>query len=319
VTAHDGVQNMDLAAAETTARELARRFGLAITPAGTADVSGWDFLVFHAVDDDGTRWIIRVPRRPDLTSRLASEEALLRLAARRLAVPVPDWRLRHGSAVGYPLLPGVPAATEDPVTLRYHWPTGLPGPASGYVSQVAAILAALHAVPPTEIASAGLPMRRISAVQAAMSRRLARVRTRVGIPTACDRRWSAWLADPGIWPRQAALTHGDLHPGHTLITEAGAISGIIDWTNGGYGDPAADFVDLCYAGGTGLLDLILNEYGRHGGHIWPTMRDHILMRVSFIWAGVADVGLLRRRPAYLELARQRMAEMAGQEWPDGYS
>lgn len=53
-------------------------------------------------------------------------------------------------------------------------------------------------------------------------------------------RWSRWAGvEPAEGMQGRQLLHGDFHPMNVLIDE-GAISGVIDWTNAGSGDPRLD-------------------------------------------------------------------------------
>lgn len=53
-------------------------------------------------------------------------------------------------------------------------------------------------------------------------------------------RWSRWAGvEPPEGMRGRQLLHGDFHPMNVLIDE-GAVSGVIDWTNAGSGDPRLD-------------------------------------------------------------------------------
>jgi macrolide phosphotransferase len=72
---------------------------------------GWDHRVLAATVD-GVPWIFRFPRRPDVDR----ERRLLQLVGSRLPVAVPDWQLDttvgDRTVIGYPELPGAPAAEE---------------------------------------------------------------------------------------------------------------------------------------------------------------------------------------------------------------
>jgi len=53
-------------------------------------------------------------------------------------------------------------------------------------------------------------------------------------------RWSRWAGtEPPEGTRGQQLLHGDFHPMNVLV-DAGQISGVIDWTNAGSGDPRLD-------------------------------------------------------------------------------
>ncbi|MFD7032316.1 macrolide 2'-phosphotransferase [Streptomyces sp. NPDC059917] len=315
--APDGRPGTD-AAKDTAAlaARASRHLGVELDPASARpDETGWDFRVTHIRAADGTPWILRSPRRPEAARQLAVEGAVLAAVRDRVPVPVPDWRLHAPDLVAYPRLPGEPAGSEDPDTLVYGWSTDPLAHPTGYLEPLARTLVAVHA---TALEGAdGAPLlpgpapAGPDAVRAAIAARLARARAELPLPAEGIRRWESWLDDDGLWPRRLTLVHGDVHPGHTLVVRPPAgppvLSGLLDWANAAVGDPAADFVDMLYAGGTEVLDGLLDAYRAAGGEVPAGMRAHILARASFLWVHVALRGLDTGRPAWVRTALTRMA------------
>ncbi|MER7513089.1 macrolide 2'-phosphotransferase [Streptomyces lavendulae] len=290
-----------------------RRLGVALDPASArADDSGWDFRVTHVRAADGTWWILRQPRRPEAAGQLAFEGAVLAAVRDRMPVPVPHWRLHTPDLVAYPRLPGEAAGTEDPGTLVYRWSTDPLAHPGHYLEPLARALVAVHTTP---LDSPGALADRArtdpGTVRTLIADRLARAHDELPLPAAGLRRWQAWLDDDRGWPARLTLVHGDVHPGHTLLVRPAsgppALSGLLDWANADVGDPAADFVDMLYAGGSAVLDRLLDAYRAAGGEVGDGMRAHILARASFLWVHVALRGLDTGRPAWVETALRRMA------------
>ncbi|MEU5793486.1 macrolide 2'-phosphotransferase [Streptomyces sp. NPDC047813] len=304
-------------APDPVAAELAayasRRLGVALVPeSARGDDSGWDFRVTHIRAADGTYWILRQPRRPEAAGRLAVEGAVLGAVRDRVPVAVPDWRLRTPDLVAYPRLPGEAAGSEDPDTLVYGWSMDPLAHPDRYLEPLARCLAQVHSTPLDGTWARAVP--RPSGPEAVRSRiadRLARARTELELPAARVRRWQEWLDDDRLWPGRLVLVHGDVHPGHTLVERGPAappvLSALLDWANAGIGDPAADFVDMLYAGGTDVLDRLLDAYRAAGGDVPAGLRSHILARASFLWVHVALRGLDTGRPAWTRTALRRMA------------
>ncbi|RKT02898.1 macrolide phosphotransferase [Streptomyces sp. 3211.6] len=289
-----------------------RRLGVALDPAtARADDSGWDFRVLHVRAADGTWWILRRPRRAEASARLAFEGAVLAAARDRIPVPVPYWRLHTPGLVAYPRLSGAPAGTEDPETLVYSWSVDPLAHPAHYLEPLARALVAVHTTAlegsPALAARAGADP---GSVRARIADRLDRARAELPLPAAGVRRWQAWLDDERLWPDRLTLVHGDVHPGHTLVVRPPSgppvLSGLLDWANADVGDPAADFVDMLYAGGTAVLDRLLAAYRVAGGEVRPGLRAHVLARASFLWVHVALRGLDTGRPAWTETALRRM-------------
>ncbi|MFI5547058.1 macrolide 2'-phosphotransferase [Streptomyces sp. NPDC051815] len=291
----------------------AHRLGVALDPAtAREDETGWDFRVTHVRAADGTWWILRRPRRPEAADRLAFEGAVLSAVRARTSVPVPDWRLHGPDLVAYPRLPGEAAGTEDPDTLVYGWSMDPLAHPRHYLEPLARALVAVHTTPLAAVpGTAGRERADAGTVRTRIADRLARARTELPLPADGLRRWLAWLDDDRLWPDRLTLIHGDVHPGHTLVVRPQygppALSGLLDWANADVGDPAADFVDMLYAGGTPVLDRLLDAYRAAGGEVRDGMRAHVLARASFLWVHVALRGLDTGRPAWVETALRRMA------------
>ncbi|MFF3016153.1 macrolide 2'-phosphotransferase [Streptomyces sp. NPDC057939] len=291
-----------------------RSLGLRLDPAtARADDSGWDFRVTHIRAADGAWWILRQPRRPEAAERLAFEGAVLAAVRDRMPVPVPHWRLHTADLVAYPRLPGEPAGTEDPDTLVYDWSTDPLAHPGHYLEPLARALVAVHTTPPdiTLLPGRARPDRDAEAVRSRIADRLARARAELPLPAGGLRRWQAWLDDDRLWPERLTLVHGDVHPGHTLVVRPPSgppsLSGLLDWANADVGDPAVDFVDMLYAGGTDVLDRLLEAYRAAGGEVRDGMRAHVLARADFLWVHVALRGIDTGRAAWVETALRRMA------------
>lgn len=85
--------------------------------------AGLDYRVAFAVRlGTGERWVLRIPRRPDVSAKVAQERAILDLVRPRLSVRVPDWRIH---APGRPPGGGPGSTTTT---------CGRPGPSARTVS-----------------------------------------------------------------------------------------------------------------------------------------------------------------------------------------
>ncbi|WP_062650051.1 macrolide 2'-phosphotransferase [Streptomyces maremycinicus] len=304
---------MGLAESEVRGRalELAASRGLGLKP-GTAVVNdeGWDFWVVEVQDPDGSDWILRLPRRDRSADGIAAEAAVLSVVRPVLPVAVPVWEHSDRSLVVYRRLPGAPAGAEDPNSLRYHWHTGAGDspPGARYAVSLAGALARLHGVAARTAVEAGVPFRHLADVRQEMERTLADARTAVPLPATWYAHWCGWLDDDRHWAHSARLTHGDMHPAHTLVGPGtDAVTGILDWTNASFDDPAADFVDPYLAGGRPLVDPLLRAYRRAGGGVPEGMRDRIALRASFRWAHVGLLGVRTGRPRLTATARNRLS------------
>ncbi|MFH8344360.1 macrolide 2'-phosphotransferase [Streptomyces sp. NPDC018045] len=272
------------------------------------DESGWDFFVLHVTDAHGRQWILRRPRRPSSVAQLATEAAVLDLVRDRVGVRTPHWHVNTTDLVAYSRLPGAPAGAEDQRDLVYKWAIDPLAATGQYLEPLARALVAVHTTPPELLHR--LPSATPDGLRAEVAARLARAERELPLSAAGARRWHAWLDDDALWPDHLVLIHGDIHPGHTLVEDSPAtgprLTGLLDWANATVGDPAADFMDMYYAGGTPVLDRLLAAYRSSGGHVWPGMAAHIRARASFLWVHVALRGLDTDRPHLVETALARL-------------
>jgi aminoglycoside phosphotransferase (APT) family kinase protein len=283
---------------------LARRHGLELCSEGARlDPSGLDFLALHADDTEGVRWIVRAPRRPDVAAGAAVEAKLLAIVRPHLPVAVPDWRVCTPELIAYPRLPGTPAVTLD---------TGAPvwnlidpaAPSDAFLDSFAGALAALQAVP-----ADGLPAGSVDSIADARERidralRLARDLLEPAAPTW--ERWQRFVAGD-TWPEHVALGHGDLHPGHMLLDDAGRLAGIIDWTEARVTDPGVDLAMFAGCFGRGALERLLPRFERRGGQTWPRLIDHAAERWAIAPALAAEWAHRTGNAAVLQYARDQLA------------
>lgn len=222
----------------------AARHGLSVTPIST-DPMGLDYLVVHAVDAQGARWILRAPRRPDVVASARPEAAVL-AALRGFRVAVPDWVIAD-DIIAYRRLDGTPAVTLE--TGAPVWNIIDPAALSAtFVASLREVVHALGAVAP------GLPRKTMAEERELARRAIVAGREHLTPATTVVDRWQRFVDDDANWPEGVALVHADMHPGHLLLDERGAIIGILDWTEAHVGDPAIDYAMIFKCFGREVLD-----------------------------------------------------------------
>ncbi len=251
------------------------------------DGMGLDFRVLHAQDAEGTPWIVRTPRRPSVWEASLVESRVLRLVAPRLPVKVPEWRLHARDVIAYPRLDGVPAVTlEDGAPT---WNRIDPAaPSERFVESFARMLVALQSVPLDVAKGAGVPVKTIEEQRSTFARALERTRDVLQPSDAVWQRWQRWLHDDDVWPQHLALGHGDLHPGHMLLAEDGALTGVLDWTEACVSDPVVDLAMFHGCFGRDVLSELVARFERQGGRTWPRIIEHAMER----WAAWPVLGAL---------------------------
>lgn len=298
----------------------ASRAGLDVTTTATSfDGSGLDFLVVHGKDAAGTPWIVRTPRRADVVAAARVEARVLKLAAPHLArraIAVPDWRVHTDDVIAYPRLPGVPAISLEEIATggEPKWNIDQANPSDAFLDSLAGALVALQAIPAEEARAAGIPDKPLAAQRETYARAIEATREALRPSPKRLARWQAWL-DGDTWPAHQAVVHGDLHPGHLLLDERGAVSGILDWTEGLLGDPSVDLA-MCYGCyGTAVFERLLASFTRQGGVTWPGLAEHAAARWDFFPVLGAEYALRTNNAAVLEHSRNYLAGDEGDAAP----
>jgi aminoglycoside phosphotransferase (APT) family kinase protein len=229
----------------TTPTELIERFRKAGGPSVTTtqpdfDQSGLDFLVVHASDDHGQRWIVRAPRRDDVVVATIGEARVLALVARHLPVAVPRWQVHDASSdavVGYVRLPGTPVMELVDGAPRFAF--DLQAPPATFINDFAHTLVGLQAIDVDEARAAGVTVAGDHG-RGELRRQLDETRAALAPSAKTWATWQAIVDDDTMWSGPLVLSHGDLHPGHWLIDEHAHLLGVLDWTEAKVSSPAVD-------------------------------------------------------------------------------
>lgn len=249
---------------------LAAKHGLELSAHdATVNEAGLDYRVVMASDGDGTRWVLRVPRRDDVSAGMAAEVRILDLVAPVLAgdgIAVPDWQVGTPELIAYRALPGSPGLTlseaGEPI---WHMDPASPD----YAVRLGRLLARLHSVDVAAAESAGIEVRTPDRVRQAWADDVGRVRESFTVAPSLADGWQEWLDDDVCWPARTVMTHGEIYPAHVLLAEDGTFTGVLDWTTARVDDPARDLSAQYGAGGEDMLQATLRSYADAGGHVHP--------------------------------------------------
>lgn len=255
--------------------ELAARHGLALQADSLRlNEAGLDYRVAFARAADETDWVLRIPRRPDVTAKVAEERRILEFIAPRLSVAVPSWRVCTEHLIAYPRLPGAPGLTLDaqgqPV---WHFDPSSPE----FAAALGRLIAELHATDTEAARAAGVPVEQDS--RARWRADLERVQAAFDIAPERQTQWAAWLDNDALWPRTTAFTHGELYAAHVLISTPGQIVGVLDWTTAKVGDPAIDFT-YQHMMGPAAFEATVAAYREAGGPNHPHLAERCAALVA---------------------------------------
>lgn len=219
--------------------DLAARHGLHIDRANLSiNEAGLDYRVAFAQAADGTDWVLRVPRRPDVSAKVDEERRILEFIEPLLTVRVPKWQISNTELIAYHRLPGEPGLTlDDDGQPVWHFDPTSPV----FAAALGRLIAELHAVNVDSARQAHVPAMSALDVRSQWRAKLERVAASFEIAPRLLKRWRAWLGNDALWPAATTFTHGELYAAHVLIDSPDRIVGVLDWTTAQVGDPAVDF------------------------------------------------------------------------------
>lgn len=282
---------------------LAARHGLDVEPDSVRiEEAGLDYRVAFARDRAGVDWVLRIPRRPDVSAKRAEEQRILAFIAPRLSVAVPDWQVCSDELIAYRRLPGAPGLTLDGGQPVWH----VEPSSAEFGAALGRLVAELQAIDVDEVRQAGIPVRSAADTRAQWRTDLATVRAAFTIAPALQASWEAWLDDDALWPDRTAFGHGELYAAHVLLDGPARIVGVLDWTTAKAGDPAIDFA-YQHMMGPAAFDATVAAYLAAGGVPIPRLAE----RCAAI-AGASPVvyGLFALQsgdPQHLAVARAQLS------------
>jgi aminoglycoside phosphotransferase (APT) family kinase protein len=224
-----------------------RRLG-AVTKLG----EGWDNVAWQT----GDGLVIRLGKEPDLAERagdIRREAAVLDLAAEVSTLRVPKVLFADPDAgvLVYEKVEG------EPVRL------GLVADAGALAATMGAFVSRLHRVPLARVE--GL-VRRDAEPMSAWLAEAARNHAQIAalLPGTARARVERFLGRrPPAEPRTVVFCHNDLGTEHILADAAGAVTGVIDWSDAALADPAHDLALLYRDLGPEVFDLTVASYEGH--------------------------------------------------------
>lgn len=259
-------------------QKVAERNGLFLSDKMSFNEMGIDFKVGFATDKDGTKWLLRIPRRAGLGKQITNELRILQLVSKYLSVQVPDWRIANEELIAYPLLDGKPALIYDAETYEVTW--NMSKDSELYIPTLAKALIELHSIPKQEVLRNELKVLTPEQVRNEISERLFLVKSELGISTELENRYQKWIDSDVLWPNFTKFIHGDLYAGHTLTHRNGEVCGIIDWSTAQVSDIAQDFSGHVTVFGEESLKALISEYAKQGGVVWDKLFEQAIERAA---------------------------------------
>ncbi|MBF4568722.1 phosphotransferase [Plantibacter sp. VKM Ac-2880] len=202
------------------------------------------------VTGDGRELIVRIP-----TSQQAETEQSADLIALRALTPGIRSRLPFDAptVVGQLPVDGTRAVVLDFVAGTHLDPTALSSD-EVLADSLGAAIAAIHSLPTSFVAEAGLPLLSTELIRADAHRIVSRAAETRLLPTAVRERWQAAVEDNSLWQFQPTVIHGALAADRILVIQQdghGLVNGVLDWGSLRVGDPALDLHWIATLGATG--------------------------------------------------------------------
>lgn len=268
---------------------------------------GLDYRVATGQDRNGTDWVLRVPRREDVVPKIKIEADVLDLVRSSVVAPVPDWRICTDELIAYPLLPGRPGVTFDAATgVEWYLDTS----SHRYAEDLGDLIAELQAIPLDAVRTTGADVLTPTEVRDRWRADLDAVAGEFAIAPHLRERWDTWLADDSFWAPWSSFCHGELYQGHTLVGEDNAITGVLDWTTAGVGDPGRDFIFQATMAPREAFDATVDRFVSRGGRVWPRLFDHCVELAAAGPIGYGLYALVTGDPDHREAAAAQLQQPA---------
>lgn len=209
------------------------------------------------LDSSGRRWVVRCPVDSAAGAALEAEHALLE----NLTLAVADGSLPFA----VPRTEGVAPLPEGGRAFLHRQLRGRPldlaalGPGPGLTADLARAIAALHELPESYVADAGLPVYTAGELRQRTLAVVDEAAATSRVPTSLLLRWEQALEDVALWRFQAVPVHGDLAEDHVLVLDA-EVSAVLGFSSAHVGDPALDLAWLVAGAPAESLDTVLEAY-----------------------------------------------------------
>lgn len=251
--------HLTLAALATAA--VAGLDAAAAQPIGSG--SHGDFEAALVTGADGRHWVIRIPT----SERAEAEQSADLVALRALSTGI---RSRLPFAVsafaGQTPVSGTRAVVSEFVYGR-KIALGDIEPGGELASSIGRAIAAIHSLPTSFIADAGLPVQSPAEILRANITVMDRASATGLVPGALLGRWESAAEDSALWQFAPTVVNGALSADSLLVAgslpgEAQEVVGLLGWQSLGVDDPARDLFWALGSAREGTADTVIDAYQR---------------------------------------------------------
>ncbi|MEX1077668.1 MAG: phosphotransferase [Homoserinimonas sp.] len=223
----------------------ARRFG-----SGASS----DFDSALVTGTDGRHWIVRVPNSERAEAEQSADMLALRALSQGIRTRLP---FSVSSYAGQ-----APVDSTRAVVYEFVYGTKLSLAAlrpDGLAASVGRAIAAIHLLPTSFVADAGLPVLAPHDVLRSTITIMDRAAATNLVPTALSGRWEQASEDTALWQFAPTTINGEL-TADSFLQADGEVSGVLGWHGLSVGDPARDLCWLLGSSDEAAIDTAIDAY-----------------------------------------------------------
>ena len=214
-----------------------------------------DFEAALVTGADGAHWVIRIPT----SERAEAEQSADLVALRALSTGI---RARLPFAVST-FAGQVPVSGTRAVVYAfvhgYRIALGDIAPGDGLATAIGESIAAIHALPTSFVADAGLPVLSGTELRRACLVIMDRASATGLVPSALLGRWESASEDSALWQFAPTVVNGALSA-DSILRDGDDVTGILGWQGLSVGDPARDLFWLLGSPHDGVADSAIEAY-----------------------------------------------------------
>ncbi|MCU1440185.1 MAG: macrolide 2-phosphotransferase [Rhodoglobus sp.] len=235
--------------------------GLDVAAAASFGAPGGDFDSAILTGRDGRHWIVRVPRSPKAESEQSADLVALRALSAGVRTRLP---FAVSAFAGQAPVDGTRAIVYEFVYGTKVALTSYPVGPDGIAASVGRAIAAVHSLPTSFVADAGLPVLTAGECLRSCVSTMDRAAATGLLPAALIGRWERASEDPKLWQFQPTVINGALSADSFLSADDG-VTGVLGWQDLRVGDPASDLQWVLGARNDGVVESVFAAYARVRG------------------------------------------------------
>ncbi|MGZ0211716.1 MAG: phosphotransferase [Actinomycetales bacterium] len=226
----------------------------AAAPFGTGN--GNDFDSALITGRDGKHWIIRVPRNAAAENVQSADLVALRALSAGVRTRLPFAVTSYAGQV--------PVGQTRGIVYEFVYGNKVPmrsyttGPGS-LAASVGTAIAAIHALPTSFVADAGLPVQTSGEALRSCISIIDRAAATKLVPAALLERWREATEDSKLWQFQPTVVNGSL-VSDSFLSADNAVTGVLGWQDIKVGDPATDLQWLLGPRNDAIIDSAFGAY-----------------------------------------------------------